>query len=409
VSVLLLGPVIVGSTQRRLSPRSRSARGLLAMLALAEGQPVSPERLYQEVWGDRPSPSPIGNVQVAVHRLRRWLAECGADVRLETITGLYRLDFASETDVRRFRSLTALSARQDPSACYRTLEDALELWRGPALADASGPGATMAAVALERELTQATTRCAQAALEIGDPERALTIATARAFVDPLDEGIQAVLIDTLLATGQRAAALQTFECVRHRLATELGVDPGEALRQAHLRALHHTSCPNEISAPRPRQLPADIAEFTGRTSQLAVLREKLAQPAPVVMISGIPGVGKTTLAVHAAHLMKQDFPDGQLYAHLRGAGGHPSTPGDLLGQLLRALGREGSVIPADVGERAALFRTETADRKILVVLDNVADEAQVRPLLPGGAGCATLITSRQRLAALPGRIASRCR
>ena len=241
MSVLLLGPVIVESTQRRLVPQSRSMRGLLAMLALAEGQPVSPERLYRGVWGDKPSRSPITNVQVAVHRLRRWLAECGADsVRLETIAGLYRLDCAGETDVRRFRDLTALSVRQNPAVRYCMLADALELWRGHALVDAPGPTATMAAVALERELTQATTRCAQAALEIGDPERALTIATARALVDPLDEGIHAILIDTLMATGQQAAALQTFENMRRCLATNFGVDPGEELRQAHLRVLRHT-------------------------------------------------------------------------------------------------------------------------------------------------------------------------
>jgi Helix-turn-helix domain/NB-ARC domain len=157
----------------------------------------------------------------------------------------------------------------------------------------------------------------------------------------------------------------------------------------------------------PCQLPADLADFTGRAEQVALVRGLLAATAPggtpaVVVVAGTAGVGKTALAVHAAHQLRSWFPDGQLYANLGGAGPRPQDPGEVLSGLLRVLGVDGAAIPAAVGERAALYRARLADRRVLVVLDDAASEAQVRPLLPGTAGCGVLATSRARLVGLEG-------
>jgi tetratricopeptide (TPR) repeat protein/transcriptional regulator with XRE-family HTH domain len=158
------------------------------------------------------------------------------------------------------------------------------------------------------------------------------------------------------------------------------------------------------------QLPPDVADFTGRAEQVALVRELLADATPgrtppavvVSAVAGKAGVGKTTLAVHVAHQLRSRFPDGQLYANLRGAGPRPLDPGEVLSWFLRTLGVDGAAIPCDLGERAALYRAWLADRRVLVVLDDAADEAQVRPLLPGTAACGVLATSRARLSGLEG-------
>ncbi len=158
------------------------------------------------------------------------------------------------------------------------------------------------------------------------------------------------------------------------------------------------------------QLPSDVADFTGRAEQLAMVQDLLAaagdgeRPAAVVVsaVAGKAGIGKTTLAVHLAHQLRPRFPDGQLYVNLHGAGPRPLDPGEVLSRFLRALGLDGTAIPADPEERAALYGAWLSDRRMLVVLDDAADEAHVRPLLPGTAGCGVLVTSRARLSALEG-------
>jgi len=158
----------------------------------------------------------------------------------------------------------------------------------------------------------------------------------------------------------------------------------------------------------PRQLPMDVAGFTAREAQLAVLRDQLAaaaSPGTVVIfaIAGKAGVGKTALAVHVAHQLRDEFPDGQLYVDLRGTESQALDPVAALARFLRALGVDSSAIPDDVDERAAMYRSQLADRRMLVLLDNAASEAQVRPLLPGAAGCAVMVTSRARLAGLASK------
>jgi transcriptional regulator with XRE-family HTH domain len=174
------------------------------------------------------------------------------------------------------------------------------------------------------------------------------------------------------------------------------------------RAGEHAVAPRSTIRAVPRQLPLDIADFTGRQLALEWLHARMRpgeEGSTAVVITaavGKPGVGKTTLAVHAAHQLGSQFPDGQLYVNLRGAEAQALDPSEVLGRFLRALGAEGRSIPDDVDERADLYRSLMADRRALVLLDNAADEAQVRPLLPAGAGNAVLVTSRTRLTGLAG-------
>ena len=226
---------------------------------------------------------------------------------------------------------------------------------------------------------------------------------------------------------EQAAALRLFAELRARLSEELGIEPGVELQQAHLRVLRQqlpaavvagagpgeepsTDTPTPVQAlAKPAQLPADVAAFTGRSQHLGELDRLLASGADTTAgvlsaIAGTAGVGKTALAVHAAHLSARHFPDGQLYANLHGAsaGLQPLQPLDVLGRFLRALGIDPSAVPAELEEASAMFRSQVTDRRLLVVLDNAADAAQVAPLLPASSGCGALVTSRQLLTGLDG-------
>jgi DNA-binding SARP family transcriptional activator/tetratricopeptide (TPR) repeat protein len=162
--------------------------------------------------------------------------------------------------------------------------------------------------------------------------------------------------------------------------------------------------PGGPMSPRPAQLPSDIADFTGRATQASHLHDALTRPQTasdpgtvrVLVVVGAAGLGKSTLAVHAAHRAREYFPDGQLHVNLSGASDHPAVPGEVLARFLRDLGVDGDKIPADEDERAALYRTRLAGRRMLIMLDDAGDAAQVRPLLPGSASCAVLVTTRNR-------------
>ncbi|MFB4270856.1 BTAD domain-containing putative transcriptional regulator [Nonomuraea sp. GTA35] len=233
---------------------------------------------------------------------------------------------------------------------------------------------------------------------------------------PLRERLCALLMLALHHDGRTAEALEAYRRTRTALVEELGLEPGAALRRLEHAILTGddalappASSAGRAAGPvRPRQLPPDVADLTGRDEIAAGMRE-LLRTAPdgtavtVVAISGQAGVGKTTLAVHVAHAVSGAFPDGQLYADLRGGWqAHRAGPDEVLARFLRALGMAGSEIPRGADERAKEYRSRLAGRRLLVVLDNAADEAQVRPLIPGTPSCAVLVTSRAKLAGLPG-------
>ena len=293
---------------------------------------------------------------------------------------------------------------------------ALELWRGETLAQVPGPYAENQRARLEEWRLGLREHRLEMDLRAGAHAEVVSELTGLTATHPLRERLRELLMLALYRSGRQAEALGVYEDTRRLLAEELGVDPRPELAELHQRILEAdeklTVADNESNGPppatftRPAQLPASIADFTGRRAFVSDLSDELAQASGTVMavsaVAGIGGVGKTALAVHVAHAAAAHFPDGQLYVDLQGAGPSPADPQAVLGSFLRALGAQDSSIPESLNERAALFRSLLAGRRVLALLDNARDAAQVRPLLPGTSGCAALVTSRARMVDLAG-------
>ncbi|MFD9702918.1 tetratricopeptide repeat protein [Lentzea sp. NPDC059081] len=393
----LLGPLQIwrGGVELRLGgPRQRA---LLAALALHANETVSVEHLSEAVW-ESPPAAPDSNIRTYVAALRKLVGD-----DLVTVPGGYRLKVpADDIDVGVFEQLRAAADAAVKEGDHRTAVakygDALALWRGPALDGlAVGPRLVAELTLLqERRLTVAEQH-ARLAIELGQGDRLIAELRRLTKQFPLREQLWLQLMHALHRTGRPAEALQAFEDVRVLLAEELGTDPGADLRELHERLLRGDE-------PRPtlNTLPRDVADFTGRTAEIDRLTRAVTGKSAVVIsaIDGMPGVGKTTLAVHLAHRL--EYPDGQLFIdlHAHTAGRAPIEPTDALDVLLRALGLED--IPVSLDERAAMWRAELSRRRLLVVLDNAASADQVRPLLPGVPGSLVLVTSRARLVELEG-------
>ncbi|MEV0409088.1 tetratricopeptide repeat protein [Actinoallomurus sp. NPDC050550] len=405
--VVVLGPVGIERAGTLVRPSSGVSRALLGALALSGTSGLSASALSETVWGERGTSGSL--LGVAVYRLRRWLADvAGTAVTVRRTTMGYALEVVrGDVDVAVFRRLTAEAATVDAPGRLDALERGLDLWRGDALEDVSPDSVDHAAVArLLRERAAATVEYARVALEAGAPRRALDRIGPLIERHRLDERLLAVWIEALACCGRQAEALEAYEEARGRLRDQLGVDPGPELRDAHVRVLRQEmpSAPAP-EAVRPDQVPAAIGDFTGRADHVKRMLDLLSADHRAVVVSavaGMGGVGKTTLATYVAHHLREGFPDGRLYVDLRGAEQEPADPGEVLGRFLRALGVGPAAIPEGLGERAALYRSMVADRRMLIVLDNASEEQQVAPLLPGGEGCRVIVTSRSRLTALPG-------
>jgi DNA-binding SARP family transcriptional activator len=398
-------------------PRSAVLRGLLGALLLGGGQPVPPGRLISLVWTDERAVR-RQSLQVGICRLREWLTDLAGDggpVVGHGGGGYHLAVDPAAIDLCRFRDLVAAAAGQgDPARRHDMLERAVGLCRGPVLADLSAPaGADPLLRSADQAVRDATLMLADGALKLGRLTVAVTQVAAIAQAHPLDEPLHARLIDLLAAAGRPAEALSSYEALRARLGEELGVSPSVDVQRAYLAVLAADrvlppaprAAAEPVSPPRPSLLPPDSADLVGRDCAADRLCRLLTEPRrptalPVAAVSGPPGVGKTALAVSVGHRLRDRFPDGQLYVDLRGEGPDPAVPADVLGRFLRALGVPIAEIPCGLDERAELYRELVADRRVLVVLDDAADHAQVRPLLPGGPGCAVLVTARRALPAL---------
>jgi DNA-binding SARP family transcriptional activator/tetratricopeptide (TPR) repeat protein len=403
----VLGPLTVtfGAGPPPVFPHGQ--RVVLGLLAVSAGSPVRLDSIVDVLWGDKPPVSAVGIVQTYVSRLRQVL---GADLLPRDAAGYRLVVTGNELDLLAFREAVkdAQSALEPEVACAG-YERALGLWRDDPLPDVDVLRGHPVVVALAGEFASAVLEYADAAAACGRHEQVLPRLRALAARDELDEASRSRLMIALAGTGRQAEALTLFEEVRQRLDQELGMPPGPGLREAHAKVLRQDLAPDPALAPPGWlplfQLPAAPADFTGRAADVARLSTAI-EPGdvgvPIAIVSGQPGVGKTSLALHAAHLLRARFPDGQLWVHLAGTSPRPRDPAEVLGEFLRALGMHGSAIPENLSERTVCYRSRLAGRRILVVADDAASAAQIRPLLPGTAGCALLVTSRSHLEDMDG-------
>ncbi len=387
------------------------------------GREVSSDELNELLWNDAPPARAADIVHRHIGTLRR-LLEPELPFReqgrwLHRTDRGYRLEAKPEDlDLLEFRQLAeegrAAAEDGDHAVALRQRMAALGLWRGRCGEDLDLPVA-LAAEFRAVEVERVTMVCAAAddVLIRGGARDLLPLVRQAAEQDSLDEAIQARLILLLGATGQQAAALSVYQTVRRRLAEELGVDPGAELRRAFERVLRQevvVAGPETPAAPSviPEQLPAASRHFYGRHTEQSWLSGLVAlagssETATVIgVVDGLPGVGKTSLVVHWARQVADRFPDGQMFVNLQGFDLNDSVvkSNQALVFLLAGLGVSHAQIPSDAAASAALFRTMTAGRRMLIVLDNARDEEQVRPLLPASPGSLVVITSRNRLSGL---------
>ena len=427
--LMLLGPLqLVDDAGEPITVTGPRQRILLAALAAHANQPVSLDTLAEAVWDGAPPSGSIATLRTHLARLRRCLGPRIAR-RIVTRAPGYAIELNDdELDLLAFekhcrRAGAALRAADNAQASASGAL-ALSLWRGEPLSDVPSQLLRDSFVPqFERQRVQAAEDWIEAELRLGRHEPVLGQLRDLTARYPLRERFHAQLMLALAHSGRRAEALTAYQDARKTLVAELGVEPGRELRDLHERILagdevlpgpprSGDQAPARPPATEvPRQLPAAAGHFTGRGAELAWLtdlapnRDPQAAAGDTVVISaidGMAGIGKTALAVHAAHRVSGRFPDGQLFVDLHGyTKGHPPRePGDALGMLLRALRVPAQSIPEDTQERAALYRQCLAGTRTLVLLDNAADEAQVRPLLPAAPGCLVLVTSRRRLKGL---------
>ena len=416
----VLGPLEVWSGEDWTDISADKWRALLACLVLKAGQIVPTKTLISELWGETPPPTANNLISIYVVQLRRVIGDTEGRVILYHKPGYQLKAGADDTDLQQFESLMAAGrdalAGGDAQAAADLLAKAEGLWRGGFLADV--PATPLVSAESQRAVEL---RVSAAELRIGanlecdrGPE---VIPELRRLVAqyPLRERLWLLLMHALLGAGRQAESLDAYGQARAVIAGKLGVEPGPELQRMYAELLAadtgpplppRSDLPHEEATgmPRPAQLPADIADFTGRGTEVGYLRDTLTQldlaggpgTVRIAVVVGTAGLGKTALAVHAAHQVRDLFPDGQLYANLSGTSGEPAAPGEVLARFLRDLGVNGDKIPLGDEERAALYRTRLTRRRVLILLDDAKDAAQVRPLLPGSAACAVLVTTRSR-------------
>jgi DNA-binding SARP family transcriptional activator/tetratricopeptide (TPR) repeat protein len=451
VHFAVLGPVRAwrADAELRLGPPQQQA--FAALLMANAGRPVAVAEVVDMLWGRDSPPSAVNVVRRYVGALRRvlepglprmatgrWLLREGGGYRLNV--GVTALDLLRFRDLRT--QARAADRADDPASALELYAQALALWRGHAAAGIpAGARSHPVFAGLDGERLATVKEAVDTALRYGRVEPVLAQLQGLADHHPLDEPLHSRLIRALTLTGQQSQALETFQKIRVLLAEELGVEPSSELLAAHREVLSARTAPTHptsfaasdregstgrdaasetasparddllVPLPRPAQLPAFYEHFAGREAEIDHLLRRLPAipshggPGTTMVINaigGMAGVGKTTLAVQVAHRVTDRFPDGQLYVNLRGFDLHGAAldPAEAVRGFLEALGVSRKQMPDSPEAQAALYRSLLADRRVLVLLDNARDADQVRPLLPGAAGCLVLITSRNQLTSL---------
>ncbi|WP_405069817.1 tetratricopeptide repeat protein [Kribbella sp. NBC_01510] len=436
----ILGPLrlvhVPGQPLKAAKPRQ-----LLATLLLHPNRFVSTDLIADALWETNPPRSATANIRTYVRALRGVLQEAGLPAPIDTSTAGYSIEVGvDELDASLFESLLAegghLRDAGDGRQAMQVLSRAYSLWRGRPLEDLSIPAAWEGSIArLEAQHRGLVDSLLDLRLEYGDASGAAVLLSARLTEDPYDEQLWRRLVDALLAAGRVGEARAAYTKAVQTLADELDIKPGPDLEAAGARAENGRSAnwPNpgipaartterpepdvgvpqgrwdapELTDPQrpPSQLPLDLADFSGRREHLEQLRDLVCgrdpvRP-PVAVISGAPGTGKTSLAVRLGHLVRESFPDGQIYLDMHGAT-QPRDPAAALTDLLLSLNLPDYAIPTDPDRRSAMLRSELASRRVLIILDDVATAGQVTPLMPGTGASAVVVTSRNRLMDLAG-------
>ncbi|ONI85262.1 hypothetical protein ALI144C_13190 [Actinosynnema sp. ALI-1.44] len=420
----MLGALEVRLHKQRINLGGAKPKAVLAALLVHPRLVVPLQSLIAAVW-ESPPRSAAALVHTHISSLRRALAPLAAagesSLVLTSHPGYQLCVDRDDNDLEAFEELstTAQVAEQagDHDRARVHYERAVRLWRGAPLDGVEAPIARQYSTLLEGKRLTAEHGLARTQITLGCYDEAASRLTSLTAMYPLRDEPRALLMQALYFGGRRSEALAVYRDYRDHLVVELGVEPTGQLRELHERVLH-----GDLSPPRqpevklsarpeqpepmlvaPNQLPPDLADFTGRAEQLTqvmriVERASTGAAAPTVVITGFGGTGKSALAVHAAHVLRSTHPDGALFVDMRGN----TAPTEVLARFLRALGVAGGDIPAAEDQRVELFRMRTSGRRLVIVLDNVRGEQQVRALLPGDSGCIVLITSRSRLTGLAG-------
>jgi DNA-binding SARP family transcriptional activator/tetratricopeptide (TPR) repeat protein len=417
------------SVQRSVHLRAKE-RALFVLLLINHDRVISVSRLIEDLWPESTPDTAQNLVQQYVSRIRRHLALAGDDRgpgRIETQDPGYVLHLAAgELDADRFEAALGVARRHivddDAETAARVLDDALGLWRGAALLDVpQTPTVIAVAARLEERRLEAVELAMETGLALGRHTLLVGELTGLVSRYPYSERLRGHLMVALYRCGRRADALETYRRTRRLMINELGVEPGEDLQRLEGevlneagtldspgRSVRHES--RAVPTPTWSALPPDISDFTGRAKAVASACDMLTDdkfgsggPAPPVLkIVGKPGVGKTALAVHVAHVLSDRFPDGQLFVDLRAEASVPLRPDTVLARFLGALGVSRVDLPLVTEERSGVLRQRLAGRRVLMLFDNVASESQIRPILPGSSACAVIVTSRRSLPGIEG-------
>ncbi|MEV8372011.1 BTAD domain-containing putative transcriptional regulator [Kribbella sp. NPDC056861] len=400
--------------------RAKQLRALLTALLIEANRVVAPETLIEALWGGEPPAGPERALHTSLSRLRAALGPAADSLR--TVPGGYLIEVAEDQlDLAEFQALVERAdAVDDPRERKRILTQALDLWREVPLAGDTAAESLQGRPWLVLDRLRAMEKLVEARLTLGEHTSLIGELTVLTKEHPLRERVWVHLMLALYRSGRQAEALAAYRELTAVLAEELGVEPA-----AEVRALHQAILTGEVPAVgqepatadhasaggwrRHWQLPMDLSDFVGREQVIEEISARLLDPQamPVVVVSGAPGVGKSALAVRLGHWLRDHFPDGHWHVRLAGASGTPREPLDVLGEMLGLAGVDAQEIPAELDARAALVRSTLADRRVLLVLDDARDARQVRPLLPGTAGNAVLVTSRNDLTGLSVTVGAR--